>query len=173
MTLVETIMVTYMKKLVRTYEPIMCMSNLRGNMVKVPGKLDFSFYFSSRDGNNHGIRVKPLFNPERMRENLAGNLELHGDYDYTPGPDDTNVPSSKVSEMRNFFRYYKVLFAGVWENVMEASEVQDYFRGIIDFDQMLKGFDFYDVYVDELSGIHSIEELEAFVRNNNIFNMND
>ena len=72
------------------------MSNIRGKYVKVPHKLDFSFYFSPKNAvaNTdiaHGLRVKPVFNPEKMSINKAGTLKLHSDWKYIPGEDDTKV----------------------------------------------------------------------------------
>lgn len=101
---------------VESEDAIFGMTNVRGvNVVTEPYGLDFSFYFSSKEGVPHGIRVKPIFDPSKMRKNLAGNLELHGDWKYTPGENDRKVSHSKMLRMIDFFRKYKVLFAAVWE----------------------------------------------------------
>lgn len=54
-----------MKKLLRHPDSVMCMSNVRGKYVVHPGPLKFSFYFSANDGYSHGIRVRPVLNPEK------------------------------------------------------------------------------------------------------------
>lgn len=151
---------------------IFCMSNIRGNKVVVPHKLPFSFYFSERE-SSHAIRVKPVFNPNRMSKSSFGTLELHGDWKYTPGPDDKNVSAKQVGLMKQFFKKYKVIFAGVWEVEIPEDSVQDYFKGIISFHQFLQECYFYDDYQEEMDKIKTIEELETFVRENNIFNMWD
>lgn len=151
---------------------IFCMSNLRGNKVVIPHKLPFSFYFSPREAS-HAIRVKVLFNPTKMIPSKLGVLELHGKYEYIPGPDDFNVSRKLITEMRNFFKTYKVLFAAVWEMVLPEDIVQDYFRAIADLNELVKEFDFYEEYQDEMEQIATVEELEQFVRDNDLFNMWD
>lgn len=160
-----------MKKLLKYSDSIFGMSTIRGNKVKVPNKLPFSFYFSARNGK-HGIRVKPIWNPDRMNIEDAGNLELHGEWIYTPGRNDN--PSSKdIRYMIGFFRKYKVLFSAVWEGELQEDSLQDYFRGFISFSELLKEFDFYEDYSSILQNTTTVTELETIVRNYNIFNMND
>jgi len=153
-------------------DEVMCMSNLRGNKIKVPHKMPFSFYFSQKRAS-HSIRVKPMFNPNELDEDLLGNLELHGDWKYTPGKNDKHVKSRLKNEMIDFFKTYKVLFAAVWEKQIEEDSVQDYFRGIISFRELIKEFKFYRKYEVQMDDIRSVQELESFVRKNSIFNMND
>ena len=102
-----------MKRYIKENDSIMCMANLRGNQIVNPGGLPFSFYFSTKIG--HGIRVKPVFNPEKLSISSVGNLELHEDWNYTPDPEDQKISAKKKNEMYNFFRTNKVLFAAVWE----------------------------------------------------------
>ena len=151
---------------------IFCMSSLRGSKVVVPHKLSFSFFFSERE-SSHAIRVKPVFNPDKISKSSFGTLELHGDWKYTPGPDDKNVSQKQIQEMKNFFKKYKVLFAAVWESELYDGDVQDYFRGLISFDELLTEFDFYENYKEDMDNIDNIEQLEEFVRKYNIFNMWD
>uniref|UniRef100_UPI0025A5A9D9 hypothetical protein n=1 Tax=uncultured Allobaculum sp. TaxID=1187017 RepID=UPI0025A5A9D9 len=93
-----------MKRMLSNEDAIFSMSNLRGmHIVTEPEGLDFSFYFSSKVGMNHGIRVKPIFDSSRMKMGLAGTLELHGDWKFTPGKNDVNVSSKRVNRMKNFF----------------------------------------------------------------------
>ena len=152
------------------------MSNIRGKYVKVPHKLDFSFYFSPKNvvadkDAVHGLRVKPVFNPEKMSISKAGTLKLHSDWKYIPGEDDTDVSSKQIKEMCNFFKTYKTLFAAVWEEVLPQDALYDYLRGTITFKELLTEFDFYANYKEELADVNSIEELTDFVRINNLFNL--
>jgi hypothetical protein len=153
-------------------QDIFCMSNLRGKNVCVPHKLSFSFYFSQRE-SSHAIRVKPVFNPNKISLSRLGSLELHGDWKYTPGPDDINVSNKQISEMKNFFKTYKVLFATVWENELPEDVVYDYFRGIIPLSELIKEFYFYANYAANLDKIKTIDSLEQYIRNYKIFNMWD
>ena len=84
------------------------MANIRGKSVKIPHRLNFSFYFSPKDAVEskdicHGLRVKPLFDPEKMSIDKAGTLKLHGDWKYIPGSDDKNIGTKAIKEMKNFF----------------------------------------------------------------------
>lgn len=164
----------YEKKYTETPEEtdIFCMSNLRGSKIVVPHKLPFSFYFSARE-SSHAIRVKPVFNPNRMSRNNFGTLELHGNWEYTPSPDDADVSNKQIKEMKEFFRTYKVLFAAVWEEELPEDSVQSYFQGHISWSELLSELYFYNKYEIELNGINTIEKLEEFVRENKLFNMWD
>lgn len=157
------------------------MSNVRGKQVKNPHNLPFSFYFSSKDAVEskelkHGLKVKPLFNPEKMSIRLAGTLKLHGDWKFTPGKDDKNVDSSKVKEMKQFFKEYKILFSAVWEKQLPPDTLYDYFRGTVDFAEMLQEFEFYDDYKDVelvdgklLKDIDNLKDLWQFVEQYDLF----
>ncbi len=151
---------------------IFCMSNLRGSTIKIPHKLPFSFYFSARE-SSHAIRVKPVFNPDRMSKSSFGTLELHGDWKFTPGPDDKNVSQKQIREMKEFFKKYKVLFAAVWEEELPEDSVQDYFKGFITFEELISELYFFDDYKKDMEKVKNIAELESFVRKNNLFNMWD
>lgn len=151
---------------------IFCMSNLRGCKVAVPHKLPFSFYFSTRE-SSHAIRVKPVFNANRISKSELGTLELHGDWKYTPGSDDRNVSGKQIKEMKEFFRTYKVLFAAVWEEELPEDEVAAFFRGDLSFSDLLSEFYCYEEYKEDLDNIKDVSELEKFVRENSLFNMSD
>lgn len=156
-------------------EGLFAMSNVRGKQVVQPYKLPFSFYFSSRYAYSdsqvaHGIRVKPSFNPERMNYRTAGTLKLSDDWKFIPGKDDKAVSNKDIRKMKQFFRDYKVLFAAVWEDVLQENVVLYYFSGIIDWNELLSEFDCYTKAMDK---IKDVVELEEFVRANNLFNMND
>ena len=165
-----------MKKVVyssKEHENILGMSNIVGKVVKNPNKLPFSFYFSQKGDNKHGIRVKPMFNPDKLSVRLCGNLELHSDWEYTPGPDDKNVSSKLVKQMKQFFRDYKVLFAAVWEEELQEYVLEDYLRGLCSWSDLISELEFYSDYSEELDRIQNCSQLEDFVRQNNIFSMND
>lgn len=165
-----------------TKEFLFEMSNIRGKQVRNPHNLPFSFYFSTKDtveskDLKHGLRVKPLFNPEKMSIHLAGSLKLHGDWKFIPGTEDTNIDSKKIIDMKKFFKEHKILFAAVWEKQLPTDALYDYFRGLIDFDGMLQEFEFYDEYKDvelennkALKDIRSLDELEQFIKRYNLFN---
>lgn len=151
------------------------MSNIRGKYVKNPHRLDFSFYFSPKDAVEgkdicHGLRVKPIFNPEKMDIQSAGTLKLHGDWKYIPGTGDISVSNKKVKEMKQFFTDYKILFAAVWEKVLPPDSLYDYFRDTITFSELLQELDFYEDYKEVLSYVTNVIELNMFVKEHNLFN---
>ena len=149
------------------------MSNVRGNHVINPGKLPFSFYFSGGNGNPHDIRVKPMFNPAKLRKDLAGTLRLCDDWKFERGAADKHVSASDIKEMKEFFRRHLVLFCMVWDYQLTDPELEDYFVGDITLNELLKGFDQYENYKDELDKISTVEELEAFCRNEDLVNFRD
>ena len=153
------------------HDDIFGMSNLRGKYVKTD-KIDFSFYFSMQKAS-HAIRVKVAFDPSKVKETDFGVLELHGDWKFTPGRNDTHISDKQIHNMKAFFKKYKVLFAAVWNREIFEDVIVAYFSGNIDFKELLQEFDFYDDHTDEMNKIQDITELESFVRKNNIFNMWD
>lgn len=153
------------------FDDIFGMSNIVGRRVKTD-KIDFSFYFSTQKAS-HAIRVKVSFNPSKVKETDFGTLELHGDWKFTPGKNDTHVPNKEIKNMKAFFKKYKVLFAAVWDKEIYDSFISEYFFGTISFPELLQEFDFYADYSDEMDKLKDVAELESFVRQNNIFNMWD
>lgn len=160
-----------MKRVIKNPDAILCMSNIRGKYVKHPTALPFSFYFSSSDGVNHGPRVKPSFNPEKLKLSQTGTLKLCDDWKYVPGKEDSRVNSKQVEHMKDFFRAYLVLFCAVWDEVIQDGVVADYLLGSISFREMLQDFEFYEEYKTDLSRIRDVFELENFCRDNNLVNM--
>lgn len=168
-----------MKRLIRysnNVESIFAMSNIRGRYVRVPKPLNFSFYFSPKDAVEskeivHGLRVKPLFNPEKMSIDKAGTLKLHGDWEYIRGEDDKDVSSKDVRNMINFFVEYKTLFAAVWEKELAPDSLYDYFRGVISFSELIQEFEFYTDYSEELDTTNDVRDITDVVRKYNIFNL--
>ena len=146
------------------------MSNIRGKKIKVPHAQEFSFYFSGRN-SSHGIRVKPIFNPDKIRSDKVGTLKLCDDWEYTPGADDKRVSKSQVAEMKQFFRDNLVLFAAVWDNQLYDSDLEDYLYGQISLDELIHQLDFYSAYAAELDKVESVAELEDFCRENELVNM--
>lgn len=152
------------------------MANIRGKSVKIPHRLNFSFYFSPKDAVEskdicHGLRVKPLFDPEKMSIDKAGTLKLHGDWKYIPGSDDKNIGTKAIKEMKNFFLEYKTLFAAVWEKELPPDALYDYFRGTITFNELLQEFYFYDDFSDEMKDIQTVDDLTQFVDINELFDL--
>ncbi len=156
-------------------EPIFGMSNMLGKYVKIGGPLNVSFYFGSKhagvsDGEiPHGIRVKIFPNREKFRNKGSFFMKLHGDY----SAGDNKMDSEDLNNVRDFFRKYKVLFAGAWEEQIIEDDITAYLRGRIDLHELIEDMYVYEDYKDVLDPVSSIEEFEQVVRDNKIFNMND
>lgn len=156
---------------------LMEMANALGNNIKKEKKLPFSFYFSPKKvvRGAHGIRVKILWNPSKMGPDSDGYMELHGKYDYINSPKRYKPSKNEINLARDFFKKYKVLFAAVWEDVIQdPSQVTMYLYGKISWKELMEQFDtgnsdwnFYIQTTDDM------KELEQLVREENIFNMND
>lgn len=69
--------------------------------------------------------------------------------------------------MKEFFREYLVLFCMVWDMQLREDVVQDYFRNLISFAELVKEIKFY---TNDMNGIETIEELEEYCRNNKLVN---
>lgn len=149
---------------------VLCMSNVRGNKVRVQKNLPFSFYFSAQQGQ-HSIRVKPMFNPTKLRDDLVGTLKLCDDWEYIPGPDDKDVSNDDIQKMKKFFRKYLVLFAATWDRQLADGDVYDYLVGDSTLPELIETFDFYSDYAKELDDISGVVELEEFCRAHNLVNM--
>lgn len=154
---------------------LMEMANLRGNDIKLVTGLPFSFYVSSKKAVHglHAIRAKILWNPSRMKSDSDGTLELHGDYEYTVGSHRYKPTARELAAAKSFFKKYKVLFAAIWEEVVDDTDVFEYLRGRIDLEHLLATFDLPGKKFYLVNHCTSIEELEDCVRTNKIFNMND
>lgn len=152
-------------------DAILCMSNVRGQYVKEPHSLPFSFYFSSGSGVTHGPRVKPSFNPRKLKMSQAGTLKLCDDWEYVRGSEDAKVSSKDIKDMKAFFRKYLVLFCAVWDELLQDGTVAYFFTGQTSFDEMVQDLDFYEDYKDDLDKIHDVESLESYCRKNNLVNM--
>ena len=66
---------------------------------------------------------------------------------------------------------YKVLFAAVWEGILEPACVQDYFRNLATFDELNDSF--YDLPEKIFDDAKTIADIEKIVRENKLFDMND
>lgn len=159
-----------MKRLIYSSDTILCMSNVRGARVKRPSALPFSFYFSAKDGVSHGPRVKPSFNPEKLRMDQAGTLKLCDDWEYIPGKDDTGISMRQIQEMKAFFRANIVLFCLVWDLHVSDPTVQDYFQGQASLKDIITELDFYEEYRKDLDVIQDVTKLDKFCRDNNLVN---
>lgn len=154
-------------------KPLMEMANLVGKTVKTD-KINFSFYFSDKYGVNHGIRVKIVWNENRMQSDDAGYLELHGDYKYIVSNGSKKIPEREIEKSRQFFKKYKVLFSAVWECEIDPNVLVDYLRSKCSFKDVLLGFDdLSEEHTTEILKAKDINDLERIVRKFNIFNMND
>ena len=95
---------------------------------------------------------------------------MFGDYEYIPGKNDKDVKEKRINAMREFFIDYKILFAAVWEKVLPQDTLQDYFKGHITLNELIKDFYFYDEYEDILSDIDNLEDLRNVVCEYGLFN---
>lgn len=155
---------------------LMEMSNVLGNEVKVEPKLPFSFYFSTKKAvhDRHGIRAKILWNPSKAPAYADGYIDLHGNYEYIIGFHKYKPTSKELIIAKNFFKKYKVLFAAVWEEIVDQSYVERYFNGDYNIKQLLSKFNIEDEQkYFKLNHCNNIEEVEQIVRKYNMFNMND
>lgn len=155
---------------------LMEMANFIGNDIKIDKRLPFSFYISSKSAvhNQHGIRAKIIWNPSKAPANADGYMELHGDYTYVVGSHKYKPTAKELKTARDFFKKYKVLFASVWEEKLDASYVQNYLHGYMSFKEMLSKF--YNITEKQyyhINHANSLDELEAIVRKYRIYNMND
>ena len=146
------------------------MSNVRGSKVIYPNKLPFSFYFSAKGNINHTIRVKPSFDPDKLKLSQTGTLKLSGDWEYTPSENDKNIESKKITQMKKFFKDNIVLFCMAWEEQMQDATVADFFEGRIDIHELVKDIDFYDLYRSQFDRMETIYELETFCREYHLVN---
>lgn len=142
------------------------MSNIRGNRIKVPGPQEFSFYFSNAKGQ-HGIRVKPVFDNNKLSRSTVGSLKLCDDWAYVPGQNDKHVSKQQIAEMKEFFRTYLVLFCAAWDEQIQEDDVQDYFKGNLLFPELLTCFDFY---TQDMDSIATIQELELYCKKHHLVN---
>ena len=160
-------------QLLKEEKPLLEMANLVGKTVKTD-KINFSFYFSDKFGVTHGIRVKVVWNENKMQSDNNGYLELHGDYNYINSPGSKKLSEKEINNAREFFKKYKVLFAAGWECEIDLNWIVDYFRQKCTFNELLDAFD--DLSDEHNKFIHQakdIADLEKIVRQYNIFNMND
>lgn len=152
------------------------MSNVRGKDCKVE-VIDFSFYFSTKERVPHSIRVKVKWNPNRMSGSDDGYFELHGDYKYVSESRDS-VNFKQIEKARQFFKKYKVVFSGVWEDIIDPTDAVHYFEGRIGLIDLIEEMSLSDEEIYDtlrlMRGVESdISELETAVRVLSLFNMND
>lgn len=167
---------TFLEYLNDPSKVLMEMANVRGVDVKLVSHLPFSFHFYGKDAvhQQHGIRIKMIWNPSKAPYDADGYMELHGNYDYNMDSHKYKPTEKELKIARDFFKKYKVLFAAVWESVLYDGDLQDYFKGRIDLRDLISKFDVENennYYF--INHCKSLEELEDCVRKNNIFNMND
>ena len=149
------------------------MANLRGKDVKVDD-IDFSFYFSKKN-SNHGIRLKVLWNRERMSGNDDGYMEMHGDYKYVRAPGSKYKPSGwEINGLRYFCKKWKPLFAAVWEQKLDETDVRKYFEGQLTFQELMETFEgIKKEHYSIVKKCNNARQLEEAVRKYSIYSMND
>ena len=155
---------------------LMEVASVRGKYMAVEKNFPFSFYFSDRRTvhGRHGIRIKVQWNANKINPKDAdGYFELHINMDYVAGSHKYKPSGDELSFARAFIKKYKVLFCTVWDGVLDAEDLEEYFKGIVSFVELkslfnLKGREYYDV-----NHAKTLEELEEVVRKSEIFNMYD
>lgn len=153
------------------------MTNVRGDEIKI-ADVGFSFYFSSKNDVNHGMRVKVKWNPSKIGKDLDGYFEMHGDYKYYHSPNSKNLPSKRdIKKAREFLKEYKVLFAAVWENILSPYYLEAFLRMDKKLNDIISNFKLDKDIIDDLNSKikheWDLDILEKEVRKNNLFNMND
>lgn len=151
-------------------DDITCMSNVLGEDVVHPGKLPFSFYYSTREGVPHSIRVKPIFDDSKMSIKRAGNLKLSDDWKYTPETGKKHIDHSAVRYMKEFFKDNIVLFCLVWDMQVNEPLLGKYLDGRLTLNEFIQKIDFYEDYKKDLDAITSVHELEDFCRSHHLVN---
>ena len=155
---------------------LMEMANMAGNDVVLEKRLPFSFYFSTKGAvhQQHGIRLKVLWNPSKTPESADGYIEMHGDYKYVAGSHKYKPTGKELNILKGFCQKYKILIAAEWEEKLAPNYLQKYFDGRLQFNELLTNFEnikekqFYDI-----NHCKNLSELEECVRKNKIFNMNN
>ena len=84
-----------------------------------------------------------------------------------------NINTNAVKSAKEFFRKYKVLFAGVWEGVLIEENVTGYIKNRASLQDIIE-----ESYLTEeqqciLDDVKTIHEFERLVRQHQMFNMND
>lgn len=150
------------------HDSIFAMSNVVGNKVKID-KLPFSFFFSTKDGVDHDIRVKVIFDPSSFDPAGAGSLKLCDDwsFDYPS----KHISASKLHLMYKFFHKYIVLFCIVWEKQLDPNTLIDYFYNRTTLEDLIKELSFYNENKTLLDNVQSVKELEQVCRKHNLTNL--
>ena len=164
-------------------------TNIRGKNIR-SDEVNFSFFFSNKGNNRHAIRVKIVWNREKMgllTDKESGYMELFGDYEYHG----YNPGQNQVQKAREFFQKYKILLVAVWEGCLLGDIVVDYFRKFATFEEVVRDFELANAgenklliaefisleqnpeHLAHLSGeIRKLKILEEIVRKQRFFNLN-
>ena len=152
------------------------MANARRKKITV-ANLDFSFYFGTKASvnNQHGIRAKLCWNREKVGSDLLdGVLELHGDYHYQQTAHPNHNPNqAELDTARQFFKSHKVLFAAVWEGVLDEHSMVSYLYGEISLNELLAFFELPNEQKQLVTEAADNQDLERIVRAHHIYNLND
>jgi len=155
------------------------MANFYGKEIKIE-KIPFSFFISTKSAVHgaHGIRAKIKWNTDKITD-ADGSLDLHGDYNYRIGSHKYKPTAKELQLAKEFFKKYKVLFAAVWENVLNPWYLQKYFEGTITFKRLLAHMQVHeeddpeDIDYYNINHCNSLSELEGLIRRDQLYNMND
>ena len=152
-------------------EDFPCLCNMTGKFVLIE-YINFSFEFAIKSNVRHkAIQVVINWNRDRLSGTKDGYMNLWGNYKYVRYEYGQDASNEEISEARDFFMKYKVLFAAVWECKLDAWKVRDYFRRLMSFDELKREFE--DIPKDILKDAKTIADIEDIVRKNKLFDMND
>ena len=164
-----------MKSMVNnTYQPLFGMSIMLGKNIKLDGPLAVSFCFGSKytwihDGGDvlHGVRVSIFSNPRKFRESGSFTMDLYGKCSAS----ETSPDTLELMPIRKFFKKYKVLFAGAWEEQIDGDDITAYLRNRISLRELVQDMPLYDEFKPYLDYVETIADLESVVRTCNLFSV--
>ena len=152
-------------------EDFPCLCDMTGKFVLVE-YINFSFEFAIKSNVQHNaIQVVINWNRDRLSGTKDGYMNLWGNYKYVRYEYGQDASNEEISEARDFFMKYKVLFAAVWEENLDPDSVRDYLRKILSFDELKESF--YDVPEGIFKDAKTIADIEDIIRKNKLFDMND
>ena len=152
-------------------EDFPCLCDMTGKLVLIE-HIDFSFEFAIKLHVLHNaIQAIIKWNRDKLSGPGDRCMNLWGNYEYVRYKHGQDASEKDMSKARDFFMKYKVLFAAVWEGMLEPNYVQDYLRNLVTFDELKDSFD--DLPEKIFDDAKTIADIEKIVRENKLFDMND
>lgn len=151
-------------------DAIFGMSNICGDKIKVPHRVNFSMFVSIKPNIGHNcIRIKFSNKPNKMSPSNLSELILKSRNAWQFKLN-KNEPLSAVQqkEIISFVKTYLVLICMIWDAQIEATDVLSYFKGDISLSTMISRTIFYEDNKRLLDKISSINQLEDICRTYNL-----